>query len=291
MGLLLEDRSLPIEKLGWLEFGIGWRKRKFTSSHEFESAALKTKTRVVYVLFYGFFFFFRFSAAFRIGGEWGFQSFRNLIVGYIFMWFGFNVVLGFWFFGREPSTEPVPPDCERRVNARVANAMKRSFAAEQRSRGAEQQRNAEKRRSGKKARETEWKAREAAAKYKKQKKNKIKAKLETESLKAHSSRLALPHSLSLSSPHSLDFFAHSACLLSFVPPGKVRRRRRRCRHAWRELRCRRRRHAEADFPLPTKAAALFWVNHKKAFRSSNWVIFSKLELDIFEKKIKITFEF
>lgn len=198
MGLLLEDRSLPIEKLGWLEFGIGWRKRKFTSSHEFESAALKTKTRVVYVLFYGFFFFFRFSAAFRIGGEWGFQSFRNLIVGYIFMWFGFYVVLGFWFFGREPSTEPVPPDCERRVNARVANAMKRSFAAEQRSRGAEQQRNAEKRRSGKKARETEWKAREAAAKYKKQKKNKIKAKLETESLKAHSSRLALPHSLSLS---------------------------------------------------------------------------------------------
>lgn len=88
------------------------------------------------------------------------------------MWFGFYVVLGFWFFGREPSTEPVPPDCERRVNARVANAMKRSFAAEQRSRGAEQQRNAEKRRSGKKARETEWKAREAAAKYKNKKKNK-----------------------------------------------------------------------------------------------------------------------
>lgn len=203
MGLLLEDRSLPIEKLRWLEFGIGWRKRKFTSSHEFESAALKMKTRVVYVLFYGFFFFFAFRRLFVlvVSGEWGFLSFWNLIVGYIFMWFGFYVVLGFWFFGREPSTEPVPPDCERRVNARVANAMKRSFAAEQRSRGAEQQRNAEKRRSGKKARETEWKAREAAAKYKnkkKKQKNKIKAKLETESLKAHSSRLALPHSLSLS---------------------------------------------------------------------------------------------
>lgn len=200
MGLLLEDRSLPIEKLGWLEFGIGWRKRKFTSSHEFESAALKTKTRVVYVLFYGFFFFFRFSAAFRIGGEWGFLSFWNLIVGYIFMWFGFNVVLGFWFFGREPSTEPVPPDCERRVNARVANAMKRSFAAEQRSRGAEQQRNAEKRRSGKKARETEWKAREAAAKYKKQKKKQNKS--QTWNRKPES-----PLVPSCSSPLSLTLFS------------------------------------------------------------------------------------
>lgn len=211
MGLLLEDRSLPIEKLGWLEFGIGWRKRKFTSSHEFESAALKTKTRVVYVLFYGFFFFFRFSAAFRIGGEWGFLSFWNLIVGYIFMWFGFYVVLGFWFFGREPSTEPVPPDCERRVNARVANAMKRSFAAEQRSRGAEQQRNAEKRRSGKKARETEWKAREAAAKYKKQKKKQNKS--QTWNRKPES-----PLVPSCSSPLSLTLFLRIRLIFLRIPP-------------------------------------------------------------------------
>lgn len=61
---------------------------KETKVHKFarirKRRAKNEDTRRIRIILW-LFLFFRFSAAFRIGGEWGFLSFRNLIVGYIFM--------------------------------------------------------------------------------------------------------------------------------------------------------------------------------------------------------------
>lgn len=61
---------------------------KETKVHKFarirKRRAKNEDTRRIRIILW-LFLFFRFSAAFRIGGEWGFLSFWNLIVGYIFM--------------------------------------------------------------------------------------------------------------------------------------------------------------------------------------------------------------